>query len=127
MSKNHDEKCNCCDQFNEDHDCYLDEHDTIYLTLDDDTEMECNILGIFEVEDNEYIALSPIENEQVFLYQYEEDEEGITLINIEDDEEFDIVSEAFYALFLEEDGYEDYEDYDDYEEFKDYYDEDDED
>lgn len=79
------------------------EPDTIYLTLDDDTEIECDVLGIFEIEDKEYIALLPFEDDQVFLYEYVEDEEGIDLINIEDDEEFDLVSEAFYTLFVEED------------------------
>jgi Protein of unknown function (DUF1292). len=103
---------------NEHHD-----HDHIYLTLDDGSEIECHVLGTFEVDDIEYIALVPVDGEEeVYLYRYEEDENGIDLINIEDDEEFDIASEAFYELFGDEDydeeydeGYEDeYED--DYEE-----------
>ncbi len=96
-------------EHNHDHDCG---HEHITLTLDDGSEIECHVLGIFEVEDVEYIALLPIGEEEVFLYRYEEDEEGMELINIEDDEEFEIVAEAFYALF----GDDEEEDLDDFEE-----------
>lgn len=77
--------------------------DKIYLTLIDDTEVECNILGTFEVDELEYIALVPIDEEEVLLYRFEEKGDNLELINIEDDEEFEIVSEAFYTLFVEED------------------------
>src|SRR5688500_11934152 len=87
----------------DEHEYDLMEPDTIYLTLEDDTEIECDVLGIFEIEDKEYIALLPFEDDQVFLYEYVEDEQGIDLINIEDDDEFDLVLEAFYTLFIEED------------------------
>ncbi|MCF6459610.1 DUF1292 domain-containing protein [Clostridium sp. Cult3] len=111
MNKNHDENCGCgC----EDQHGYPEEMDIIYLTLDDGTELECTVLGIFEVEDYEYIALVPLDDDQVFLYGFEEDDEGFQLINIEDDEEFETVSEAFYELFVEEDldFYDEEEDYD---------------
>jgi len=102
---------------NHDHD-HDHDVDIIYLTLDDGEELECEVIGFFEVEGVEYIALVPVDDDQVFLYRYEEYEDGFDLINIEDDEEFDIVSEAFYALFAEdledEFGYDElYEDYDD--------------
>ncbi|NMB27799.1 MAG: DUF1292 domain-containing protein [Tissierellia bacterium] len=106
-------------EYDDNHECDCgcqDDMDVIYLTLDDDTELECNVIGTFEVDDYEYIALVPVDDDQVLLYRYEEDEEGFDLINIEDDEEFEIVSEAFYTLFVEEDldFYEDecFEDYD---------------
>lgn len=85
------------------------EHEHITLTLDDGSEIECHVLGTFEVEDDEYIALLPIGEEEVFLYRFTEDEDGIDLANIEDDEEFEIVSEAFYALFGDDEYDEDYE------------------
>ncbi len=92
------------------------EHAHIYLTLEDDTELECHVIGTFEVDDVEYIALTPVDGEkgEIYLYRYVEDEDGIDLQNIEDDEEFDVVSEAFYELFKDElDLYdEEYEDYD---------------
>ena len=78
----------------------------MFLTLDDDTEMECGILGVFEVEGlegKEYIALLPLDenlepNEagDVYLYQYNETEDGEPdLGNIEDDDEYEIAADAF--------------------------------
>lgn len=81
------------------------EMETLTLTLDDDTEMECGILGVFSVdgiEEKEYIALLPMEDETVLLYEYKEDEEGIELLNIESDDDFEKVSNAFYDLFGDE-------------------------
>lgn len=102
--------CNC----GHDHDHDHEDIDIIYLTLDDDTELECEVLGIFEVEDKEYIALLPLDEEDadVLLYQYEEiNDEEFNLAQIEDEEEFELVSEAFNALFLEDDF--EFDDYDD--------------
>lgn len=98
--KHDDENCEDCGCGHE----HEEEMDAIYLTLEDDTELECAVLGVFEVEDKEYIALLPVGEEDVFLYEYKElEEEEFDLISIEDDEEFELVSEAFYALFLDED------------------------
>ncbi len=72
----HDENCN--------HDHENEEMDVIYLTLDDDSELECGVLGIFEVEDKEYIALLPMGEEEVLLYEYKELE----------DEEFPLMEES---------------------------------
>jgi len=88
MSHNHNH------DHNHDH-----EHDYITLVLDDGEEVECQVIGTFEVEDIEYIALLPEDVEEVYIYRFSEDENGIDLKNIEDDEEFEIVKEAFYALF----------------------------
>lgn len=111
MSKKHDENCECncpedmefedCECDHEDYD-YEEEMDIIYLTLDDDTELECAVLGIFEVDDFEYIALVPLDDDQVFLYRYEEDGDEFDILNIEDQDEFETVSEAFQILFAEE-------------------------
>ncbi|NLK37798.1 MAG: DUF1292 domain-containing protein [Epulopiscium sp.] len=78
------------------------ELETMFLTLDDDTEVECGILGVFEVEGKEYIALLPLEDETVLLYAYSEDGDDIQLDVIEDDETFEKVSNAFYDLYEEE-------------------------
>lgn len=75
------------------------ELETMFLTLDDDTEVECGILGVFEVDGKEYIALLPLEDETVLLYQYHEEGEDIQLDVIEDDDEFEKVSNAFYDLY----------------------------
>ena len=77
------------------------EETTVTLTLDDDTTLECIVINIFQAGDKEYIALLPMEGEaaedgEVYLYRYSEDEDGQpNLENIEDDEEVEIVSDAF--------------------------------
>ncbi len=80
------------------------ENITMVLSLDDGTELECIVLTIFDAGDKEYIALLPTEGleaeeGEVFLYRYNETEDGQPdLTNIEDDEEFEIVSDAFDEL-----------------------------
>lgn len=75
------------------------EEGTVTLTLDDDTEIECGIVAIFPCGDKDYIALLPLDDEdteEVFLYRYNKDENGEpSLENIEDDDEFERVSDAF--------------------------------
>jgi len=78
---------------------------TITLTLEDDSELECNVLGTFDACNNEYIALAPIDDDEVMIYKFSEDDEGnISLALIECDEEFERASDAFYELFGEEEG-----------------------
>ena len=60
---------------------------TVTLTLDNDEELECAVLGIFEADSRDYIALLPLdengddEDSQVYLYRYidngEEEEPGL--------------------------------------------------
>ena len=81
-----------------------DEEMTVTLTLDDGTELECVVLTIFEAADREYIALLPLdgneaEDGEVYLYRYTEDANGNPDIqNIESDEEYEIVADAFDEL-----------------------------
>jgi len=96
-----------------------EEEMTVTLTLDDGSTVECVVLTIFEATNgNDYIALLPIEGPEaetgeVFLYRYTEDEAGTpNLANIEDDEEFEIVSDAFDE-FLDEQEYDELVDEDD--------------
>ena len=96
-----------------------EEEMTVTLTLDDGSTVECVVLTIFETTNgNDYIALLPIEGPEaetgeVFLYRYTEDEAGTpNLANIEDDEEFEIVSDAFDE-FLDEQEYDELVDEDD--------------
>lgn len=77
---------------------------TVTLTLDDDTEVECVVLTVFTAGEKEYIALLPMEGAdseegEVYLYRYSETESGEpTLDNIEDDDEYEVVAEAFDEL-----------------------------
>ena len=77
---------------------------TVTLTLDDDTEVECVVLTVFNAGEHEYIALLPMEGAdseegEVYLYRYSETADGTpNLDNIEDDDEYEIVAEAFDEL-----------------------------
>lgn len=93
----HDDGCGC----GHDHD---NDHMNVTLTLDDGTEMECAVLSVFPVGEKDYIALIPVETadadeSEIFLYQFiEHENEEIELLNIENDDEFEAVSEAFDEL-----------------------------
>lgn len=88
-----------------------DEIDDIRVTLDlDDGSVECRILTIFEVDDQDYIALLPLdekgndnENGDVYIYKYFEDEQGLPSIeNIESEEEYEAVADRFDEILDEE-------------------------
>ena len=70
----------------------------------DGTELECVVLTIFEAGEKEYIALLPLdgreaEDGEVYLYRYVEDINGNPdLENIDSDEEYEIVADAFDEL-----------------------------
>ncbi len=76
----------------------------VTLDLDDGSQLECQILTIFDVNNQNYIALVPVDNdEEVIFYRYFEDEEGNpSLENIDSDDEFDAVSDRFDELLDEE-------------------------
>jgi len=105
----HNENCNCGHDHEHGHEgcnCGHEEMEIMSLVLDDGSELECMVLGVFGVEDNEYIALLPKDEEDVLLYGFSEDEEGVELKNIEDDAEYELVAEAFYELFSDGEDYE---------------------
>lgn len=83
---------------------------TITLTLEDDTEVDCAVVAIYPVEDNMYMALVPLEEvgdistEEVFIYRYipsEDESDEVTLETIESDEEYDKAAEAFEEIIAE--------------------------
>lgn len=80
------------------------EEGTVTLTLDDGAEVECGIVAVFPVGDNDYIALLPLNDDtavegEVYLYRYFEDENGEpSLDNIIDDDEYEAVADAFDEL-----------------------------
>jgi hypothetical protein len=78
--------------------------DFITLEFDDGAEIECEIMGIFEVDGKEYIALIPDdETDDVYIYGYAEiSEEEFELLDIDDDEEFTKVVAEFDKLTAEE-------------------------
>lgn len=83
--------------------------DQVTLTLDDDSELVCDVIATFPAKVNGqeqmYIALLPTDatpDSEIFLYRFLENGEDIDLQNIEDDDEFEIVSDAFDELLDEE-------------------------
>lgn len=111
LDKKHECNCGCGHEHGEDHVCECghahnlpEEEMTVTLTLEDGNDVECIVLTIFEAGGKDYIALLPVEGAdeeegEVFLYRYSEDEEGNPdLGNIEDDDEYEIVAEAFDQL-----------------------------
>ncbi len=86
----HGENCNCGEEL---------DHDQVTLTLDDGSEVVCDIIAVFPCGEKEYIALLPQdsgEEGEVYLYQFKQTgEDEIDLSNIEDDDEFEAVSDAF--------------------------------
>ncbi|MFA9422974.1 MAG: DUF1292 domain-containing protein [Sedimentibacter sp.] len=98
-----DEGCNC-----EDDGCNCgcdDDEEMMTITLEDGTEIECAIISIFPVQDKDYIALLPVENQEdgeVFLYGFEEHEDGsFELLSIESDDEYEEVTKAFDEILDE--------------------------
>lgn len=76
--------------------------DTVTLTLEDDTELECMVVTAdLEADGRGYIALLPLEGieseeGEVYLYRFEESEDGEPILeNIESDEEYEAASDAF--------------------------------
>lgn len=82
----------------------------VTLDLDDGAQVECEILTIFTVDKQDYIALLPLDDNgeaneegEVYIYRYLEDEEGNpSLENIADDEEYEAVSDRFDEWLDEE-------------------------
>lgn len=76
---------------------------SVTLTLENDEELECDVLTIFETDSRQYIALLPVnagedsEDGQIYLYRLIDNGEGEEpgLENIVDDDEFERASEAF--------------------------------
>lgn len=78
------------------------ENDQVTLSLDDGTEVVCDILAIFPCGDKEYIALFPVDGDddtEIYLYRFTaHDDNDIELGDIDDDDEFEAVTDAFDEL-----------------------------
>ena len=84
------------------------ERTTVTIELDDGGTLECVVLTIFEAgpDGREYIAVMPEDSDdesEIYLYRYSEDAAGEPQIdNIESDDEYEVVSEAFDELLDEQ-------------------------
>lgn len=99
---NHDCQCGCgCD-----HDHEEAEELFVTLTLEDGSDVECEVVAIFPAGDKQYIAVTPAAEESEDLYFFrlepdEEDEEESILVDIEDEAELDLAANEFEKLLKE--------------------------
>ena len=82
----------------------IEEAEFITLEFDDGVEVECEIMGVFDFEGKEYIALIPNDDtDAVYIYGYKEiGEDEFELVDIEDDAEFEKVVAEFDKIMSEE-------------------------
>ena len=82
----------------------IEETDVITLEFDDGAEIECEIMGVFDYNGKEYIALIPDDGtDEVYIYGYKEvGEDEFELVDIEDDAEFESVVAEFDKIMMEE-------------------------
>jgi hypothetical protein len=88
-----------------DNNSYEDEEMTVELELDDGSVVNCAVISIFTVEDKDYIALLPLDEDgdnedgEVWFYGYSENpddpNEEPLLDYIDDDDEYEKVVDAF--------------------------------
>jgi hypothetical protein len=81
-----------------------EEADVITLQFENDEELECEIMGVFDFEGKEYIALIPLDGtDDVYIYGYKEvGDDEFEILEIEDDAEFERVVAEFDAIMEEE-------------------------
>lgn len=108
------------DDFNPEEEFDLEDnfgYGSVTLTLEDDSEVDCLILSIFEAGEHQYIAMvptdengEPIDEAEILLYRFVDNgpDEDPEIENIEDDDEYDIASNAFADLIedLDDDSFE---------------------
>lgn len=77
------------------------EDEIMTLEFDDGETFECGIMGTFELDDKEYIALEAFdETNDVYLYEYVPTDEDFELVDIPE-EDFDRVAAEFDRLMDE--------------------------
>lgn len=84
---------------------YAEEEMTVDIELEDGKKVNCAVITILTVNQKDYIVLLPLDENgenrdgEVWFYGYKEDEKDPNvepeLIYIEDDEEYEAVSDAF--------------------------------
>ena len=81
-----------------------DETEVITLEFDDGEEIECTIIGGFDYNGKDYIALDPDdESGDAYIYGYKEvGDDEFELVDIEDDDEFEKVVAEFDKIMDEE-------------------------
>ena len=77
------------------------EDEILTLEFDDGAAFECGIMGVFALDDKEYIALDALDDSNdVYLYEYEPTDDDFELHDIPE-KDFDRVSAEFDRLMDE--------------------------
>ena len=81
---------------------------TVTLDLEDDSQLECDVVTVFDENETTYIALAPTEQiakgeeADIFFYRLNGTTmEELSIENIEDDEEYQDVAERFEEIMDE--------------------------
>ncbi|MBP3702425.1 MAG: DUF1292 domain-containing protein [Lachnospiraceae bacterium] len=99
---NHECGCGCGHDHNHDEDELL-----VTLTLEDDTELDCEVIAIYPASNGKsYAAVTPVDetSDDLFFFRVEpseEDEDEAILNDIEDEDELEIAADAFDELLDE--------------------------
>ena len=87
----------------------MDDRDLVTLEFEDDSKIECEVMGTFAVGEKEYIALAPLDDpEAVYIYGYRlirQSDSGLVdyeISEIEDEDEFEAAADEFDRLIEEE-------------------------
>lgn len=82
------------------------EVETVFIPMEDGSEMECAILDQFELDGKQYMIVASVDNDELsdedYVYSYTEDEDGLLISSIDDDEEFQRVADYYDQLCQEE-------------------------
>ena len=77
------------------------EDEILTLEFDDGVSFECGVMGTFELNEKEYIALEALDDsDDVYLYEYVPTDDDFELVDIPE-EDFDLVSAEFERLMDE--------------------------
>ncbi len=77
------------------------EDEILTLEFDDGAAFECGVMGTFELNGKEYIALEALDDtDDVYLYEYVPTDDDFELIDIPE-EDFDLVAAEFDRLMDE--------------------------
>ncbi|MCL1935473.1 MAG: DUF1292 domain-containing protein [Defluviitaleaceae bacterium] len=93
----HDEYCTCG--------CNEHSYEEVLTIIDENgNKTDCYPLGVFDMDEKEYIALAyniDTDDEDMFIFRYLENEEGIELDNIDNEEEYAKAYELFNKIMEE--------------------------
>lgn len=86
----------------------MTEQDEVITLIDEDgTEHDFNVIDVIEVEGSEYAILLPVEedSDEAVILKFAKDPDGNELlVDIEDDEEWEKVADAWEEMVMKEEG-----------------------